>query len=157
MVRHGTYVSLSFWFDLWLTERSTDCCEVTWCEKDELKNAEAAFEFRLETPVSCVEKKAKDCSLSQIAEVMTSLDLKLVLLGHKNVGKTCVFNRYVYDQFGRTTMTIGAYFGMKECSVDNQLVYVWLQHCVCVYVFVSCVVLHCLVLYCLCISCCMSQ
>jgi Ras-related protein Rab-24 len=48
-----------------------------------------------------------------------SVDLKLVLLGHKNVGKTCIFNRYVYDKFGRTSMTIGAYFGMKDCPVDT--------------------------------------
>ena len=49
-----------------------------------------------------------------------SVDLKLVLLGlenvfgflaylldvgHKNVGKTCIFDRYVYDKFGRCTST----------------------------------------------------
>jgi GTPase SAR1 family protein len=33
-----------------------------------------------------------------------------------------MFNRYVYDMFGRTTMTIGAYFGMKECFVDGRKV-----------------------------------
>jgi Ras-related protein Rab-6A len=53
---------------------------------------------------------------------MGSVDLKLVLLGHKNVGKTCIFNRYVYDKFGRTSMTIGAYFGMKECPLDGRTV-----------------------------------
>lgn len=47
-----------------------------------------------------------------------SSDLKLVLLGHKNVGKTSIFNRYVYDEFGKTSMTIGAYFGMKQCNVS---------------------------------------
>lgn len=40
-----------------------------------------------------------------------SLDLKIVLLGNKNVGKTSLFNRFVYDEFGKTSMTIGAYFG----------------------------------------------
>jgi len=49
-----------------------------------------------------------------------SVDLKLVLLGHKNVGKTSVFNRYVYDEFGKTSMTIGAYFGMKQCKVNDR-------------------------------------
>lgn len=53
---------------------------------------------------------------------MATVDLKLVLLGHKNVGKTCIFNRYVYDKFGKTSMTIGAYFGMKECKVDGSTV-----------------------------------
>lgn len=53
---------------------------------------------------------------------MGSVDLKLVLLGHKNVGKTCIFNRYVYDKFGRTSMTIGAYFGMSECRLEDRTV-----------------------------------
>jgi small GTP-binding protein len=51
-----------------------------------------------------------------------AIDLKLVLLGHKNVGKTSLFNRYVYDEWGKTSMTIGAYLGMKQCKIDNQSV-----------------------------------
>lgn len=51
-----------------------------------------------------------------------ALDLKLVLLGHKNVGKTSVFNRYVYDEWGNTSMTIGAYFGMKQTRVAERQV-----------------------------------
>jgi len=51
---------------------------------------------------------------------MSAVDLKLVLLGHKNVGKTSIFNRYVYDEFGKTSMTIGAYFGMKQCKVGDK-------------------------------------
>jgi len=50
------------------------------------------------------------------------IDLKLVLLGHKNVGKTSIFNRYVYDEFGKTSMTIGAYFGLKQCKVGDKAV-----------------------------------
>jgi len=50
------------------------------------------------------------------------IDLKLVLLGHKNVGKTSLFNRYVYDEWGKTSMTIGAYFGMKQCKVNDRSV-----------------------------------
>uniref|UniRef100_A0A6A7G7T8 Ras-related protein Rab-24-like n=1 Tax=Hirondellea gigas TaxID=1518452 RepID=A0A6A7G7T8_9CRUS len=46
--------------------------------------------------------------------------LKIVLLGMKNVGKTSLFNRYVYDEFGQTSMTIGAYFATKQCEVNNQ-------------------------------------
>ena len=53
---------------------------------------------------------------------MSSVDLKLVLLGHKNVGKTSIFNRYVYDEFGRTSMTIGAYFGMKQLTIKEKIV-----------------------------------
>jgi hypothetical protein len=101
----------------------------------------------------------------------TSADLKVVLLGHKNVGpcrtrgarrtrthashhlppptrprarcsgKTSVFNRYVYDDFIKTSMvrarvapraaataprrrvraqTIGAYFAMKQCRIKDR-------------------------------------
>lgn len=49
---------------------------------------------------------------------MASPDFKVVLLGAKNVGKTSVFNRYVYDEFGETQMTIGAYFATKTVDVD---------------------------------------
>lgn len=49
-----------------------------------------------------------------------SSTIKLVLLGHKNVGKTSIFNRYVYDDFGKTTMTIGAYFAQKQCRVQDK-------------------------------------
>jgi len=49
-----------------------------------------------------------------------AVDLKLILLGHKNVGKTSVFNRYIHDEFGQTTMTIGAYFGMKQCNLPDR-------------------------------------
>ena len=35
---------------------------------------------------------------------MAAVEVKLVLLGHKNVGKTAIFNRYVYDEFVRTSM-----------------------------------------------------
>mmetsp|Transcript_20735 Transcript_20735/g.34028 ORF Transcript_20735/g.34028 Transcript_20735/m.34028 type:complete len:94 (-) Transcript_20735:612-893(-) len=34
----------------------------------------------------------------------TKVDLKVILLGHKAVGKTSMFNRYVYDEFGKTAM-----------------------------------------------------
>jgi len=53
----------------------------------------------------------------------TRVDLKVILLGHKNVGKTSMFNRYVYDEFGKTAMTIGAYFAMKSCKVGNGKLY----------------------------------
>jgi len=53
---------------------------------------------------------------------MAAVDVKLVLLGHKNVGKTAIFNRYVYGEFIRTSMTIGAYFGMKQLRVQDRLV-----------------------------------
>jgi len=53
---------------------------------------------------------------------MSATDVKLVLLGHKNVGKTSLFNRYVYDEYGKTSMTIGAYFGMKQLRVVDRMV-----------------------------------
>ncbi|GAB5364868.1 hypothetical protein AAMO2058_001007100 [Amorphochlora amoebiformis] len=53
----------------------------------------------------------------------TRVDLKVILLGHKAVGKTSMFNRYVYDEFGKTAMTIGAYFAMKQCEIGAKKVY----------------------------------
>eukprot|EP01083_Nonionella_stella_P154299 497007_1 len=47
--------------------------------------------------------------------------IKVVLLGQKNVGKTSIFNRFVYDEFGATSMTIGAYFSMKDCKINHRL------------------------------------
>eukprot|EP00474_Spongospora_subterranea_P008814 CRZ09272.1 hypothetical protein [Spongospora subterranea] len=46
-------------------------------------------------------------------------DLKCVLLGQKNVGKTSIFNRYIYQEFGPTSMTIGAYFAVKTCRIGS--------------------------------------
>lgn len=43
-----------------------------------------------------------------------------MLLGNKNSGKTSIFNRYVYDEFGDTHSTIGAYFGMKQCKIGGE-------------------------------------
>lgn len=47
------------------------------------------------------------------------MDLKLVLLGNSHVGKTSVFNRYVYGEFTHTSETIGAYFGMREIPMKD--------------------------------------
>jgi len=44
------------------------------------------------------------------------------MVGTKNVGKTSIFNRYVYDDFTQTQMTLGAYFGLKTCSVNDRAV-----------------------------------
>jgi len=49
-----------------------------------------------------------------------ALVIKVILLGFKNVGKTSLFNRFVYDQFGDTQMTLGAYFSEKSIKVDNR-------------------------------------
>uniref|UniRef100_A0A6A7GAK5 Ras-related protein Rab-24-like n=1 Tax=Hirondellea gigas TaxID=1518452 RepID=A0A6A7GAK5_9CRUS len=45
--------------------------------------------------------------------------LKVVLLGMKNVGKTCIFNRYVNNEYPETRMTIGAYYANKECRIGK--------------------------------------
>lgn len=50
----------------------------------------------------------------------SNVDIKVVLLGHKSVGKTSIFNRYIYDDFGKTSMTIGAYFAMKQCKIKEK-------------------------------------
>jgi small GTP-binding protein len=45
-------------------------------------------------------------------------DLKLVLVGDKNVGKTSIFHRFVYNQVLATPdPTIGAYFALKTCKI----------------------------------------
>src|SRR5690242_16023314 len=51
-----------------------------------------------------------------------AVDCKLVILGFKESKKTALFNRYVYDEFGKTSLTIGAYFGMKTCEVGDRSV-----------------------------------
>lgn len=50
-----------------------------------------------------------------------SVDMKLILLGPKNAGKTSIFNRFVYDEFTKTSMTVGAYFGMKQHQLGDQV------------------------------------
>lgn len=47
-------------------------------------------------------------------------DVKLVLLGSKNVGKTSLFNRYLFNEFSKTSMTMGAYFGVKTLRIQNK-------------------------------------
>jgi len=49
-----------------------------------------------------------------------NLDLKLVLVGDKDVGKTSVFNRYVYEEVSKTQITIGAYFALKTCHIVDK-------------------------------------
>eukprot|EP00823_Brevimastigomonas_motovehiculus_P004412 TRINITY_DN290_c0_g1_i1.p1 TRINITY_DN290_c0_g1~~TRINITY_DN290_c0_g1_i1.p1 ORF type:complete len:207 (+),score=44.89 TRINITY_DN290_c0_g1_i1:111-731(+) len=49
-----------------------------------------------------------------------TFDLKLILLGAKNVGKTCIFDRFVNNSFGNTTITIGAYFGLKQWKLSDR-------------------------------------
>jgi len=51
---------------------------------------------------------------------MNEPDLKLVLVGDKCVGKTSVFNRFVYNEMYRTQMTIGAYFALKPITIGDQ-------------------------------------
>jgi len=51
---------------------------------------------------------------------MNEPDLKLVLVGDKDVGKTSVFNRYVYKEVFKTQTTIGAYFALKTCQIMDK-------------------------------------
>eukprot|EP00735_Rhodelphis_limneticus_P001539 TRINITY_DN12170_c0_g1::TRINITY_DN12170_c0_g1_i1::g.26504::m.26504 TRINITY_DN12170_c0_g1::TRINITY_DN12170_c0_g1_i1::g.26504 ORF type:complete len:227 (+),score=18.18,sp/P31582/RAF2A_ARATH/38.42/7e-40,Ras/PF00071.17/1.3e-47,Miro/PF08477.8/1.5e-15,Arf/PF00025.16/7.4e-13,GTP_EFTU/PF00009.22/0.0073,Gtr1_RagA/PF04670.7/0.0016,MMR_HSR1/PF01926.18/0.013,SRPRB/PF09439.5/0.075 TRINITY_DN12170_c0_g1_i1:26-706(+) len=48
------------------------------------------------------------------------VDVKVVMLGTKDVGKTCIANRYLYGDFALTRSTIGASFTMKTCIVDGK-------------------------------------
>eukprot|EP00736_Rhodelphis_marinus_P010094 Rmarinus@m.21983 len=51
------------------------------------------------------------------------VDVKVVLLGNKNVGKTCLSNRYVSEVYTSDTKTsIGASFVLKPCVVDGKTV-----------------------------------
>jgi len=47
--------------------------------------------------------------------------LKLVLLGDKNVGKTNIFNRYIYDNISRTRKVIGSYFASIKVKIKNKI------------------------------------
>lgn len=49
----------------------------------------------------------------------TAIDIKVALIGPHKSGKTCIFNRLVYDEFGLTSMTIGSYFGQKLLRKDD--------------------------------------
>mmetsp|Transcript_82467 Transcript_82467/g.101159 ORF Transcript_82467/g.101159 Transcript_82467/m.101159 type:complete len:200 (+) Transcript_82467:27-626(+) len=50
---------------------------------------------------------------------MSDCDLKLVLLGEKNVGKTTLFNQKMYGENLSTRMTMGAYFTKKEFEIKG--------------------------------------
>eukprot|EP00698_Gefionella_okellyi_P008325 TRINITY_DN205_c0_g2_i2.p2 TRINITY_DN205_c0_g2~~TRINITY_DN205_c0_g2_i2.p2 ORF type:complete len:206 (-),score=32.81 TRINITY_DN205_c0_g2_i2:995-1612(-) len=41
------------------------------------------------------------------------VDLKIILLGPANAGKTCFLTRYIRNEFGRTEATVGASFALK--------------------------------------------
>jgi len=47
--------------------------------------------------------------------------LKLVLLGDKNVGKTNIFKRYIYDNISRTRKIIPTYFALIKVQVNNKI------------------------------------
>ena len=51
---------------------------------------------------------------------MSSIDLKIVLLGPAGVGKTCVINRYCNETFIESTQsTIGAGFFPKTITINK--------------------------------------
>lgn len=50
---------------------------------------------------------------------MDAVELKVVLLGNPGVGKTALVCRYLYDNFGDTTSTIGASFAMKRIEAGG--------------------------------------
>lgn len=50
---------------------------------------------------------------------MDTVDLKLVLLGNPGVGKTAIVCRYLYNNFGETTSTIGASFALRRIEAGG--------------------------------------
>lgn len=50
---------------------------------------------------------------------MDSVDLKLVLLGNPGVGKTAIVCRFLYNNFGETTSTIGASFALRRIEAGG--------------------------------------
>jgi len=51
--------------------------------------------------------------------VKSKIDVKVVLLGWSSVGKTCIVQRLMYNQFGDTSTTIGGAFSSKRVSVGD--------------------------------------
>lgn len=49
---------------------------------------------------------------------------KIILLGESGVGKTCIINRYVLNEFKQEESTIGASFTTKELKVSSKDTYV---------------------------------
>jgi len=56
-----------------------------------------------------------------VLENLPIVDLKLVLLGNSHVGKTSVFNRYVYGEFTHTSETIGVHSLRKRVEKTSDL------------------------------------
>jgi len=51
---------------------------------------------------------------------MSKVDVKVVLLGQHDVGKTCLVERYLHGKFkGNVTATVGAAFGAKKVVVGG--------------------------------------
>ncbi|XP_076301059.1 ras-related protein Rab-24 [Lasioglossum baleicum] len=56
---------------------------------------------------------------------MKKVDLKIVLLGHESVGKTCLVRRYIYETFTDKVQcrgTIGAAYSSKEIDYNGNSV-----------------------------------
>ncbi|MHB1949586.1 MAG: Rab family GTPase [Gammaproteobacteria bacterium] len=49
----------------------------------------------------------------------STIGIKVAVIGPHKSGKTCIFNRLIYDEFGKTSMTIGSYFGQKPFRKDD--------------------------------------
>jgi GTPase SAR1 family protein len=52
---------------------------------------------------------------------MSKVDVKIVLLGMHDVGKTCLVERYLHGKFKyNVTATVGAAFGAKKVEVNGK-------------------------------------
>lgn len=87
----------------------------------ELQQNRAAHARRLASSVCRADWRCQRLSRCHPAAFLTPRALPLLDAAFCAFsGKTSIFNRYVYDEFGNTSMTIGAYFGMKQCKVGDK-------------------------------------
>lgn len=49
-------------------------------------------------------------------------DVKVVILGRSDVGKTCLMERYLRGRFVESTPTVGAAFGAKKATVGDRTI-----------------------------------
>ena len=50
--------------------------------------------------------------------------VKIIIMGDKKVGKSCILNKYVKEKFNENNaQTIGCDFAMKSCNQNGKTIY----------------------------------